>query len=148
VPSRQQSTSYHNPPPINNLPPTGCCKLASETGPCQRYFLNAPTISINNGMSLNGGIQNPHFAIRFSKMKTASSERKKETEKVRKEKITFFNKAYNFSSNGINVYTVVKYNKKFFIFNSRSDKEWSFSEIMLISDIIFVLFLAKNILTA
>jgi hypothetical protein len=81
-------------------------------------------------------------------MKTAFSERKKEIEKIRKKKITFFNKTYNFSSNGANVYAVIEYNRKFFIFNSRSDKEWSFSEIMLISDIIFVLFLAKNILTA
>jgi hypothetical protein len=62
--------------------------------------------------------------------------------------LPFFNKAYNLSSNGANVYAVVKYNRKFFIFNSRSDKKWPFSEIILVSDIIFALFSIKNITTA
>jgi hypothetical protein len=74
------------------------------------------------------------------KMKTPPSERKRKTEKVRKERTTLFNKANNLSSNGANVYVVVEYNGKYSIYNSRSDKEWPPSEAMLVSDIIFTLF--------
>ncbi len=88
------------------------------------------------------------FIIRFVKMKTASLERKKKNEKIRKERFTLFNKVNNLGSNGVNVYIIIKYNEKYFIYNSRSNKEWLSSEIILISNIIFVLFLAKSILTA
>ncbi len=56
-------------------------------------------------------------------MKTAPSERKKENEKVRKERFTLFNKVNNLGSNDANVYVIIEYNKKYFIYNSRSDKE-------------------------
>jgi hypothetical protein len=81
-------------------------------------------------------------------MKTSPLERKKKIEKIRKEKITFFNKTNNFGSNGANVYIIIKYNGKYFIYNNYSDKEWLSSEIMLINDIIFALFLVKDILIA
>jgi len=35
----------------------------------------------------------------------------------------------------VNVYVIVKYNRKFFIYTSRSDKEWPPSKEMLVSDI-------------
>ena len=63
------------------------------------------------------------FIIRFSKMKIAPLERKKENEKVRKKRLTFFNKVNNLGSNDANVYVIIEYNKKYFIYNSRSDKE-------------------------
>ena len=39
---------------------------------------------------------------------------------------------------------IVEYNKKYFIYNSRSDKEWPPSDIMLVSDISYT----KDMLTA
>src|SRR6266498_1924584 len=101
-------------------------------------------------MSLNNGIQYPHFlcySYSTFKMKTSPSERKKKTEKVRRERITLFNKANNLGSNGANVYVIVEYNGKYFIYNSYSDKEWPPSEAMLVSDIIFALFSVKGTLT-
>jgi hypothetical protein len=41
------------------------------------------------------------------------------------------------------VYVIIEYNNKYFIYNSRSDKEWLPSKIILISDIIFILFSEK-----
>jgi hypothetical protein len=81
-------------------------------------------------------------------MKTSPSERKKKIEKVRKERIILFNKANNLGSNGANVYVIIEYNGKYFIYNSRSDNEWPPSEAMLVSEITFVLFSAKGTLTA
>ena len=72
------------------------------------------------------------------------SERKKETKKIRKKRITLFNKANNLGSNGANIYIIVEYNKKYFIYNSRSDKEWPPSDIILVSDISYT----KGMLTA
>ncbi len=57
-------------------------------------------------------------------MKTSYSEYKKKTEKVRKERIILFNKANNLGLNGANVYVIIEYNGKYFIYNSRFDKEW------------------------
>jgi hypothetical protein len=48
------------------------------------------------------------------KMKTSPSERKKKTERVRKERITLFNKVNNLGWNGANVYVKVEYNGKYF----------------------------------
>src|SRR5450755_3438812 len=76
-------------------------------------------------------------------MKT-SSERKNKNEKVRRENITFFNKAYKFSSNGANVYAIVEYNGKIFIYNSRSDKTWPPSDAMLVSSVAGSLFLHEQ----
>ncbi len=81
-------------------------------------------------------------------MKTSPLERKKKIEKVRKERIIFFNKANNLGSNDANVYVIVEYNGKYFIYNSCSDKEWSPLDVMLVNNIIFVLFSAKDILIA
>jgi hypothetical protein len=100
-------------------------------------------------MFLNNGIQYSHFFCYFYsifKMKTSLSKRKKKIEKIRKERIILFNKANNFGSNGANVYVIIEYNGKYFIYNN-SDKEWPPSEIILISDIIFALFSVKDILT-
>jgi hypothetical protein len=83
------------------------------------------------------------FIYGYFKIKTPPSERKKNFEKIRKEKTILFNKINNLSSNGANVYVIIKYNNKYFIYNNRSDKEWPPSKIMLISDIIFILFLEK-----
>jgi hypothetical protein len=77
-------------------------------------------------------------------MKTSPSEHKKKTEKVRKERITLFNKANNLGVKGANVYVIAEYNGKYFIYNSRSDKEWPPSEAILVSDIIFALFVVKG----
>jgi hypothetical protein len=77
-------------------------------------------------------------------MKTSLSKYKKKIEKIRKKKITLFNKINNLDLNGANVYMIIKYNKIYFIYNNRSDKEWLFSKIILVSDIIFILFLIKN----
>jgi hypothetical protein len=77
-------------------------------------------------------------------MKISPSERKKKIEKVRENKNFFFNKANNLNSNGANVYIIIEYNGKYFIYNSYSDKEWPSSEIILINNIIFVLFSVKN----
>jgi hypothetical protein len=79
-------------------------------------------------------------------MKTSPSEYKKKIEKIRKKRIILFNKANNLDSNGANVYIIVKYNGKYFIYNSYSDKEWPLSEVILINDIIFALFLGKDTL--
>jgi hypothetical protein len=87
------------------------------------------------------------FIIQLFKMKTSPSEHKKKTEKIRKKRITLFNKANNLGLNGANVYVIIEYNGKYFIYNSRSDKEWPPSEIILISDNIFALFLVKDSLT-
>jgi hypothetical protein len=100
-------------------------------------------------MPLNNGIKIPiFFIIQIFKMKFSFSEYKKKIEKIRKERIILFNKINNLGLNGANVYMIIKYNRKYFIYNSRSDKEWPSSKIMLISDIIFVLFLIKDSLTA
>jgi hypothetical protein len=77
-------------------------------------------------------------------MKILLSKRKKKIEKNRKERTILFNKINNLSSNGANVYVIIKYNNKYSIYNSRSDKEWPLSEIILISDIIFTLFSNTN----
>ncbi len=77
-------------------------------------------------------------------MKISPSERKKEIEKIRKERVILFNKANNLGSNGANVYVIVKYNRKYFIYNSRSDKEWPPSNTMLVSNISYT----RDILTA
>jgi len=82
------------------------------------------------------------------KMKTSPSEREKKTEKLRKERIALFNKANNLGSNGANMYLIVEYNEKYFIYNSRSDKELPPSETMLVIDIVFALSSAKGTLTA
>jgi hypothetical protein len=79
-------------------------------------------------------------------MKTSHSEYKKKIEKIRKKRITLFNKINNLGLNDANVYIIIEYNKKYFIYNNRSNKEWPLSEIILISDIIFVLFLVKDLL--
>jgi hypothetical protein len=83
------------------------------------------------------------FIYGYFKIKISSSERKRKIEKIRKKRIILFNKINNLSSSGANVYVVVEYNNKYSIYNSRSDKEWLSSEIILISDIIFTLFLEK-----
>jgi len=77
-------------------------------------------------------------------MKISPLERKKETEKIRKERVTLFNNINNLGSNGANVYMIVKYNGKYFIYNSRSDKEWPPLDIILVSKISYT----KGILTA
>jgi len=76
-------------------------------------------------------------------MKITLSKRKKKNEKIRKKKFTFFNKINNLGSNGANVYMIVKYNKEYFIYNSRSDKEWPPSEVILINNIISPYFQRK-----
>jgi hypothetical protein len=81
-------------------------------------------------------------------MKISHSEYKKKIEKIRKERIILFNKINNLGLNGANVYVIIKYNGKYFIYNSRSDKEWLSSEIILVNDIIFILFLMKDSLIA
>jgi hypothetical protein len=63
------------------------------------------------------------FIYGYFKMKIFSSERKRKTEKVRKERITLFNKVNNLSSNGAKVYVIIEYNGKYSIYNNRSDKE-------------------------
>jgi hypothetical protein len=73
-------------------------------------------------------------------MKTPFSERKKRIEKKR---ITLFNKINNLNSNGANVYVIIEYNDKYSIYNSLSDKERPPLEVILISDIIFILFSEK-----
>jgi hypothetical protein len=77
------------------------------------------------------------FIYKYFEMKTSFSERKKKIEKIRKEKIILFNKVNNLNSNGANVYVIIKYNNKYSIYNSRFDKEWPSSKVILISDIIF-----------
>jgi len=64
-------------------------------------------------------------------MKSSRIERKNSTEKVRRERITFFNKGNNLGLNGARVYAIVEFNGKFFIFNSRPDKDWVPSDAML-----------------
>ena len=81
------------------------------------------------------------------KMKTTPSERKRKTEKVRKERITLFNKANNLGLNGANVYVIVEYNGRYFIYNSRLDKEWPPSKAILVRDIIFAFVLSEGALT-
>src|SRR5450755_4748493 len=81
-------------------------------------------------------------------MKTSPSDRKKETEKVRREILTLFNKSDNLSSNGAKVYSIVEYNGKFSIYNSCADKEWPPSKIMLVSDVVVLIFSMKGRLTA
>jgi hypothetical protein len=56
-------------------------------------------------------------------MKISYSEYKKKIEKIRKERIILFNKINNLGLNGANVYIIIKYNGKYFIYNNRSDKE-------------------------
>ena len=68
-------------------------------------------------------------------MKTRPN-RKNEIEKVRRERLTFFNQAYKLTSNGANVYAIVEYNGKFFIYDNRSNKEWPPSEAMLVSRLV------------
>jgi len=65
-------------------------------------------------------------------MMTSPSERKRETEQVRKERLTLFNKANKLGSNGANVYVIVEYNRKYFIYNSCSDKAWPPSDAVKI----------------
>jgi hypothetical protein len=76
-------------------------------------------------------------------MKISPSKRKRKIEKIRKEKIFLFNKVNNLYSNRANVYVIMKYNCKYSSYNSRSDKEWPSSEVILINDIIFILFSEK-----
>jgi hypothetical protein len=83
------------------------------------------------------------FIYRYFEMKFSSSERKRKIEKIRKKKIILFNKINNLNSNGANVYVIIEYNDKYFIYNNRSDKEWFPSEVILINDIIFTLFSEK-----
>jgi hypothetical protein len=68
-------------------------------------------------------------------MKFSRIECKRSTEKVRRERITLFNKANNLGSNGASVYVIVEYIGKLFIYNSRSDKEWPPSDAMLVSNV-------------
>jgi hypothetical protein len=56
-------------------------------------------------------------------MKTSFSKRKKKIEKIRKKKVTLFNKVNNLDSNGANVYIIIEYNEKYFIYNNCSNKE-------------------------
>jgi hypothetical protein len=86
------------------------------------------------------------FIYRYFKMKIFSSKYKKKIEKIRKERITLFNKINNLSSNGANVYVIIEYNGKYSIYNSRSDKEWFSLEVILVNHIIFTF--RKSILTA
>jgi hypothetical protein len=72
-----------------------------------------------------------------------SSERKKETEKVRREILTLFNKSDNLRSNGAKVYSIVEYNGKLSIYNSCLDKEWPPSKAMLVSDVVVLIFLRQ-----
>jgi hypothetical protein len=76
-----------------------------------------------------------------------SSERKKETEKVRREILTLFNKSDNLRSNGAKVYSIVEYNGKLSIYNSCLDKEWPPSKAMLVSDVVFLMFSVTSRLT-
>jgi hypothetical protein len=69
-------------------------------------------------------------------MKSSRIERKNSTEKVRRERITFFNKGNNLGLNGARVYAMVEFNGKFFIFNSRPDKDWVPSDAMLVSTVV------------
>ncbi len=72
-------------------------------------------------------------------MKTAPLERKK-NEKIRKKRLIFFNKINNLDSNDANVYIIMEYNRNYFIYNSRFNKEWPPLEITLINDIILSYF--------
>jgi hypothetical protein len=83
------------------------------------------------------------FIYRYFKMKILSSKYKRKIEKIRKKRIILFNKINNLSSNGANVYVIIEYNDKYFIYNSRSDKEWFSSKVILVSVIIFILFSEK-----
>jgi hypothetical protein len=56
-------------------------------------------------------------------MKTSHSKYKKKIEKVRKKRIILFNKINNLGLNDANVYIIIKYNRKYFIYNNRSNKE-------------------------
>jgi hypothetical protein len=76
-----------------------------------------------------------------------SSERKKKTEKIRKEILTLFNKSDNLRSNGAKVYLIMKYNEKLSIYNSYPDKEWPPLKIMLVSDVVILIFLIIGRLT-
>jgi len=69
-------------------------------------------------------------------MKSSRIERKRSTEKVRRERITLINKANKLGLNGASVYVVVEYNGKFFLYNSRPDKDWVPSDAMLVSTIV------------
>ena len=57
-------------------------------------------------------------------------------EKIRKERIIFFNKTNNLSLNGASVYAIVEFNNKLFIFNSRPDKDWVSLDIVLVSTVV------------
>jgi hypothetical protein len=63
------------------------------------------------------------FIYRYFKIKIPSSKYKRKFEKIRKKRITLFNKINNLSSNGANVYVIIKYNNKYFIYNNYSDKK-------------------------
>lgn len=66
-------------------------------------------------------------------MKFSCIKHKRNTEKVWRERITLINKTDKLSLNEISVYVIVKYNDKFFLYNSRLDKDWVSSDAMLIS---------------
>jgi hypothetical protein len=63
------------------------------------------------------------FIYKYFKMKTPPLKYKRKIEKIRKKRIILFNKINNLNSNGANVYVIIKYNNKYFIYNSRFDKE-------------------------
>ncbi len=65
--------------------------------------------------------------------------RKNINEKIRKERITFFNKDYNLGLNGASVYAIVEFNSKLFIFNSRPDKDWVSLDIILVSTVVRII---------
>jgi hypothetical protein len=56
-------------------------------------------------------------------MKISLLEYKTKIEKIRKKRIILFNKINNLGLNDANVYIIIEYNKKYFIYNSRSNKE-------------------------
>jgi hypothetical protein len=129
----------------------------SETQSLQKRFLSSLRDSTSRPLWRNGSTRYQYnrritlkmevkvllsLIFRYFKMKT-SSKRKKNMKKVRRERITFFNKVNNFSLNNANVYVIIEYNGKYFIYNSRPDKEWPSLEVMLVSDIAIALFSAK-----
>jgi hypothetical protein len=69
-------------------------------------------------------------------MKFFYIEYKRSIEKIRNKKIILFNKINNLGLNGASVYIIMKYIRKLFIYNCRSDKEWLFSDIIFVNNVI------------
>lgn len=81
------------------------------------YAFTAQTLQNQDGR--------PKFLrLRHSKTKSTCIERRNSTEKVRRERSTLVNKVNKLSLNGANVYKVVEYNAKFFLYNSRPNEDW------------------------